>query len=80
MKRNANTSSICYKFDWIMSNRFPQGFLTERDIKIILAVFVPPVAVFMHLGLGWHFLLNLFLTLSGYVLGLIHAIWVVNKR
>lgn len=55
-------------------------FLSQRDIKIIVAVFVPPLAVAMHLGWSFHLLLNLFLTLSGFVPGLIHAVWLINRR
>ncbi len=49
-------------------------------IRIILAIFVPPVGVFLQVGLGFHFWLNILLTLLGYVPGIIHAIWVIVKK
>ena len=49
-------------------------------IKIILAIFLPPVAVLLHKGLGAVFLLNLILTLCFLVPGTIHALWVLLKK
>ena len=49
-------------------------------IRIILAIFLPPVAVFLKVGLGMQFWLNLLLTLLFFVPGVIHAIWVLVKK
>lgn len=49
-------------------------------IRIILSVIIPPVGVFLQVGLGLHFWLNLLLTLLGYFPGLIHAIWVILRK
>ena len=46
-------------------------------IKIILAIFLPPVAALLQVGLGMHFWLNILLTLLGGIPGMIHAIWLV---
>lgn len=46
-------------------------------IRIILSVLVPPLGVFLQVGLGKHFWLNILLTILGYVPGLVHAIWVI---
>ncbi|MEM9660917.1 MAG: YqaE/Pmp3 family membrane protein [Planctomycetota bacterium] len=43
-------------------------------LKIILAIFLPPVAAFLQVGLSVHFLLNILLTLLGIVPGMIHAL------
>lgn len=48
-------------------------------IRIVLAIFLPPVAVFLTVGIGTAFWINLILTLLGYLPGLIHAIWVIAK-
>lgn len=54
---------------------------TAGDIlKIILAIIIPPVGVLLEVGLGWHFLLNILLTLLGYVPGLVHAIWIIARK
>ncbi len=49
-------------------------------IRIILAIILPPVAVFLKVGIGIHFWLNLLLTLLGFVPGMIHALWVLIKK
>ncbi|MTI89360.1 MAG: YqaE/Pmp3 family membrane protein [Balneolaceae bacterium] len=49
-------------------------------IRILLAVFLPPLGVFMTVGLGGAFWLNILLTILGYIPGIIHAVWVIAKR
>ena len=49
-------------------------------LKIILAVILPPLGVFLEVGLGKHFWINLILTLFGYIPGIIHAIYVIATR
>jgi len=47
-------------------------------LKVVLAVLLPPLAVFMDSGLGGQFLLNVLLTIIGlWVVGVIHALIVV---
>jgi uncharacterized membrane protein YqaE (UPF0057 family) len=45
--------------------------------KIILAIFLPPVAAFLQVGFGGHFWLNIVLTIIGFFPGMIHALWLV---
>lgn len=49
-------------------------------IRIILSVIIPPLGVFLQVGFGGHFWLNILLTLLGYIPGLIHAVWVIAKE
>ena len=49
-------------------------------IRVILAIFLPPLGVFLQVGIGMHFWLNILLTLMGYVPGLVHAIWIIAKK
>ncbi len=49
-------------------------------IRIILSVIIPPLGVFLQVGVGLHFWINIVLTLLGYFPGLIHAIWVIVKK
>ncbi|KKB78871.1 membrane protein [Devosia soli] len=49
-------------------------------IRIILSVIIPPVGVFLQVGLGLQFWLNILLTLLGYFPGLIHAVWVILRK
>ncbi|MBB3951393.1 uncharacterized membrane protein YqaE (UPF0057 family) [Aureimonas jatrophae] len=49
-------------------------------IKIIIAIILPPLGVFMEVGLGKHFWINIILTLLGYIPGIVHAVWVIARR
>ena len=49
-------------------------------VKIICAIILPPLGVFLQVGLASkHFWINIVLTLLGYLPGVAHAIWVVAK-
>jgi len=49
-------------------------------IRILCAVFLPPLGVFLQVGLGKAFWLNILLTLLGYIPGIIHAVWIIAKK
>lgn len=49
-------------------------------IRIVLSVLLPPVGVFLKVGIGWQFWLNILLTLLGYIPGLVHAVWIIATR
>jgi uncharacterized membrane protein YqaE (UPF0057 family) len=49
-------------------------------IRIVLSIILPPLGVFLQVGIGGHFWLNILLTLLGYIPGLIHAIWIIARR
>ena len=49
-------------------------------IRIVLAVILPPVGVFLKVGFGGQFWLNILLTLLGYIPGLVHAVWIVAQE
>jgi uncharacterized membrane protein YqaE (UPF0057 family) len=49
-------------------------------IKILLAIFLPPVGVFLQVGIGKHFWINIILTICGYIPGIVHAVWVIAKK
>ncbi|MEM9065904.1 MAG: YqaE/Pmp3 family membrane protein [Planctomycetota bacterium] len=48
-------------------------------LRIIASILLPPLGVLLTAGVGFHLLLNIVLTLLGYIPGLIHAIWVLVK-
>lgn len=48
-------------------------------LDILLAIFLPPVAVFLRYGLSGKFWLNLLLTILGGVPGMIHALYVLSR-
>jgi len=49
-------------------------------LRILLAILLPPVGVFLQVGLGVHFWLNIVLTLLGYIPGIIHAVIIILRR
>lgn len=49
-------------------------------IRILLSILLPPLGVFLQVGLGKHFWINVLLTLFFYIPGLVHAIWVIAKK
>lgn len=51
----------------------------ENLIKILIAIFLPPLSAFLQVGLSFHFLLNIVLTLLGGLPGMVHALWLLLK-
>jgi uncharacterized membrane protein YqaE (UPF0057 family) len=49
-------------------------------IRILLSVLLPPLGVFLTVGLGGQFWLNILLTLLGYLPGVLHAVWIIARR
>lgn len=49
-------------------------------LKIIVAVILPPLGVFLEVGLGKHFWINILLTLLGFIPGIIHAVYIIATR
>ncbi|KAH7726478.1 Protein F47B7.1 [Aphelenchoides avenae] len=48
---------------------------TKKVCELILAIFLPPVAVFLHAGCDMHFFLNILLLCFVFLPAVIHAIW-----
>jgi uncharacterized membrane protein YqaE (UPF0057 family) len=49
-------------------------------VLVILAIILPPLAVFMMTGLNRDFWINLILTILGWLPGTIHAIYLILTR
>ena len=47
--------------------------------RIIIAILLPPLGVFLQVGISVQFWINVVLTILGYVPGIVHAIWVIVK-
>lgn len=55
--------------------------VTATDpIKIIAAIILPPLGVFLEVGPTMQFWVNILLTLFGFIPGVIHALYVIFKR
>lgn len=49
-------------------------------VRIIFAILLPPLGVFLQVGIGVQFWINILLTLLGYIPGIVHAVWIIARR
>lgn len=49
----------------------------DRFIEVLIALFLPPLAVALRSGLGLQLLINILLCLLFWVPGIVHAVYVV---
>ncbi|KLO16134.1 UPF0057-domain-containing protein [Schizopora paradoxa] len=49
-------------------------------LLIIIAIFFPPAAAFIITGCGCDLLINILLTILGYIPGHLHAFWLIYKK
>ena len=49
-------------------------------IRLLFAILLPPVGVFLQVGFGGQFWLNILLTLLGYIPGIVHAVLIIATR
>lgn len=49
-------------------------------LRYVLAVVLPPVGVFLTYGLSSALVINVLLTLLGWVPGIVHAVWAIAKH
>lgn len=49
-------------------------------VKIIIAIFLPPLGVFLEVGFSKHFWINIILTILGFLPGIIHAVYIIAKK
>ncbi|KIW40398.1 uncharacterized protein PV06_07602 [Exophiala oligosperma] len=53
---------------------------TSDVLLYFLAIFLPPVAVFLKTGCDSNFLINILLTILGWIPGCLHAWYVITKH
>lgn len=51
----------------------------NKVLLIILAILLPPVAVFLKKGGGMDLVINIVLWILGVLPGIIHALWVITR-
>ncbi len=65
--------------DWltapVATNEEVEKDIAMQRLKTSATILLPPLAVFMRKGKGLHVRVNIFLTILGYIPGLVHAIW-----
>ena len=49
-------------------------------LRILVAILLPPLGVFLQVGLGKHFWINILLTILGDIPGIVHAVWIIAKK
>ena len=49
-------------------------------LRILIAILLPPLGVFLQEGFGKHFWLNILLTILCYIPGIVHAVWIIASR
>lgn len=49
-------------------------------LKIIAAILLPPLGVFLEVGITKHFWINILLTILGYIPGIVHAVYIIARR
>ncbi|MBC7184737.1 MAG: YqaE/Pmp3 family membrane protein [Marinobacter sp.] len=49
-------------------------------LRILIAILLPPLGVFLQVGIGKHFWINILLTLLGYIPGIVHAVYIIAKK
>lgn len=57
-----------------------QGVPIMDVIRVIVAIILPPLGVFLQVGLGGQFWINILLTLFGYIPGIVHAVYIIATR
>jgi uncharacterized membrane protein YqaE (UPF0057 family) len=48
--------------------------------RYLLGILLPPVGIFLTYGVGPTLVINILLTLLGWVPGVIHAVWAIAKH
>jgi uncharacterized membrane protein YqaE (UPF0057 family) len=51
----------------------------NKLVLIILAILLPPVAVFLKSGVGKDLVINIILSLLFFIPGVLHALWLITK-
>lgn len=75
------TLSIYESFYRYNSTLINKSRASSMDIiKIIFAIILPPLGVFLEVGITGAFWLNILLTILGFIPGIIHAVWVIAKN
>ena len=51
-----------------------------KIVRVLAGIFLPPLGVFLTVGVGPTLIINILLTVWGLLPGSIHAIWVIFKH
>lgn len=68
---------------YLVSGIIARVYIPKKNmdaVRIICAIILPPLGVFLQVGIGPQFWINILLTLLGYIPGIVHAVWVIAKK
>ena len=51
-----------------------------KILQLIASILLPPLGVFLTVGVGSALVINILLTFLGFVPGIIHALWIYSKQ
>ena len=49
-------------------------------LQLIACILLPPLGVFLTVGVSTALVINIFLTILGIIPGIIHAVWIYSKQ
>lgn len=49
-------------------------------LQLITCILLPPLGVFLTVGVGSALIINILLTILGIIPGIIHAVWIYSKQ
>ena len=49
-------------------------------LRVLVAILLPPLGVFLQVGIGKHFWINILLTILGYIPGIVHAVYIIARE
>ncbi|XP_022145681.1 low temperature-induced protein lt101.2-like [Momordica charantia] len=61
----------------MQGDRIPKRMGSATFLEVLLAVFIPPLGVFLRYGIGIEFWIALLLTFLGYLPGIVYAVYVL---
>jgi uncharacterized membrane protein YqaE (UPF0057 family) len=53
--------------------------MENKLLLIIISIFLSPLAVFLKVGIGNHFINSIILSFCFYLPGIIHALWISTR-
>ncbi len=56
------------------------GTLGMDILRLLFSLLLPPLGVFLQVGIGPQFWLNILLTVLGYIPGVVHAAYIIGTR
>ena len=51
-----------------------------KIVQILTAILLPPLGVYLTIGISPALIINILLTLLGWIPGIIHALWIISKQ